>query len=240
MSWSTAPAVATPRMMARTLGTFHVFGGVAGLLAVSGAGAAPRAQRVMVAFSLSGLVSAGVAFRFGPRWSQWFFHVPVGSATCPIAIGVLMAPDPILARQGGDESALLLPGLTGGAALTPVRRITALHPQIGPPVGVAEHSADQTGADLVRRADRALHDAEAAGRGRAELAGGPGSELARDLAAALPAGDVQVHDQPVVALPDAALVGVEALARWTRPELGSVPRAEFVAVAQQADLVVQA
>jgi len=373
--------------MARTLGTFYVFGGVAGLLAASGAGADPRAQWVMIAASLSGFVSAGVAFRFGPRWSRWFFHVPVGSATCLIAIGVLMAPDPttavvcaglmafaavdaffffslphaylhvvfgvggvtvalllqdgvslpqalaldavivalgtvtrglvirassasrdpltglanrrglddalqellrtadrtgerlsaalldldffkrindsqgheagdrvlcriadvwrrelphgaVLARQGGDEFALLLPGLTGGAALTLVRRITTLHPEIGLSVGVAEHHADQTGSDLMRRADRALYDAKAAGRGRAELEGGPGSELARDLAAALTAGDVQVHYQPVVALPDAALVGVEALVRWTHPGFGPVPPAEFVPVAEQTGLVL--
>ncbi|GAA4736921.1 hypothetical protein GCM10023328_16800 [Modestobacter marinus] len=143
----------------------------------------------------------------------------------------------VLSRHGGDEFALLLPGTTGPDALELVRRIAALHPEIGLSVGLAEHHRDQSAADLMRRADRALYDAKAAGRGRAELEGGPGSELARDLEAALAAGDVEVHYQLIVALADGATVGVEALSRWTHPERGPLPPAEFVAVAEHSGLI---
>jgi diguanylate cyclase (GGDEF)-like protein len=143
----------------------------------------------------------------------------------------------VFSRHGGDEFAVLLPGLSGSEALDLVRRIATLHPEVSLSAGVAEHHRDQSAADLMRRADRALYDAKAAGRGQAELEGGPGSELARDLAAALAAGDVEVHYQPIVSLVGGATVGVEALARWTHPERGPVPPSEFVAVAEHTGLV---
>ena len=143
----------------------------------------------------------------------------------------------VFARHGGDEFALLLPGVAGADALALVRRIVALHPEIAMSGGVAEHRAGESAAELMRRADRALYDAKAAGRGRAELEGGVGSQLASDLAAALAAGDVHVHYQPIVTLADGEVVGAEALARWTHPVHGPVPPADFVAVAEQSGLV---
>ncbi|SFE53806.1 diguanylate cyclase (GGDEF) domain-containing protein [Blastococcus tunisiensis] len=143
----------------------------------------------------------------------------------------------VFARHGGDEFALLLPGTTGDEALDLVRRTTAGHPGIGLSCGVAEHQPGDSAAQLMRRADHALYMAKAAGRGRAELDGGESSELARDLAAALAAGEVQVHVQPVVEVASGRMTGVEALARWTHPRLGPVPPERFVAVAEQNGLI---
>jgi diguanylate cyclase (GGDEF)-like protein len=81
----------------------------------------------------------------------------------------------VLARHGGDEFSLLLPGTAGDAALALVRRVCALHPDIGMSCGVAELQPRETASQLMRRADRALHDAKAAGRGRAALDETPGS-----------------------------------------------------------------
>ncbi|MCZ2826653.1 MULTISPECIES: putative bifunctional diguanylate cyclase/phosphodiesterase [unclassified Modestobacter] len=149
-----------------------------------------------------------------------------------------LPPTAVFARHGGDEFALLLPGVGGAEALTLVRRTADRHPDIGISCGVAEHRPGEGAAELMRRADRALYDAKAAGRGRCELEGGSGSALAHDLSAALAAGEVAVHYQPIVALPDGAVVGVEALARWTHPEHGPIPPEEFVAVAEQNGLIL--
>ena len=75
----------------------------------------------------------------------------------------------VLARHGGDEFSLLLPGVGGADALALVRRISTLHPTIGLSCGVAEHQAGETGSQLMRRADRALYTAKDGGRGRSAL-----------------------------------------------------------------------
>ncbi|SCX56590.1 diguanylate cyclase (GGDEF) domain-containing protein [Klenkia marina] len=76
----------------------------------------------------------------------------------------------VLARHGGDEFALLLPGFDGARALALVDRLRVGHPDIGMSCGVAERGPRETGAQLMRRADRALYAAKEAGRDRAELA----------------------------------------------------------------------
>jgi diguanylate cyclase (GGDEF)-like protein len=143
----------------------------------------------------------------------------------------------VLARHGGDEFALLLPGLSGPAALELVSRIRAPHPTIGMSCGVAEHRAGDSAAQLMRRADLALYTVKSAGRGGCHLDDGPASDLVTDLTAALDAGDVTVHFQPVLDMRADEVVGVEALARWTHPDRGPVSPAEFVAVAERHGLM---
>ena len=79
--------------------------------------------------------------------------------------------DAVLARHGGDEFSLLLPGVRGADALALVRRVSTLHPGIGLSVGVAEHRPGETGSQLMRRADCALYAAKDGGRGRSALDG---------------------------------------------------------------------
>ena len=75
----------------------------------------------------------------------------------------------LLARHGGDEFSLVLPGTAGDAALALVRQVCARHPDIPLSCGVAAHGPGETASQLMRRADRALYEAKACGRGRAEL-----------------------------------------------------------------------
>ncbi|RBY97945.1 hypothetical protein DQ237_03365 [Blastococcus sp. TF02-8] len=77
-----------------------------------------------------------------------------------------------LARHGGDEFSLLLPGVPGREALAEVRRICSLHPDISLSCGVAQYRFGDSASQLMRTADRALYDAKILGRGRAELFGG--------------------------------------------------------------------
>ncbi|WP_139206274.1 GGDEF domain-containing protein [Blastococcus sp. DSM 46786] len=79
----------------------------------------------------------------------------------------------VLARHGGDEFSLLLPGTRGPDALALVRRICALHADVPLSCGVTQHATGDSASQLMRGADRALYDAKLLGRGRAELFPGP-------------------------------------------------------------------
>ena len=74
-----------------------------------------------------------------------------------------------LARHGGDEFSLLLPGIPATAALAMVRRVCAANPDVSLSCGVAQYRAGDSASQLMRSADRALYDAKILGRGRAEL-----------------------------------------------------------------------
>jgi EAL domain-containing protein (putative c-di-GMP-specific phosphodiesterase class I)/CheY-like chemotaxis protein len=60
---------------------------------------------------------------------------------------------------------------------------------------------------------------------------------AAELTAALERGEMRVHYQPKVNMRTAAVCGVEALARWEHPSLGLVLPSEFIALAEQHDLI---
>jgi len=60
-----------------------------------------------------------------------------------------------------------------------------------------------------------------------------------DLREATAAGRVDVHLQPIVSLPDAALMEVEALARWQRVDGSWVPPDEFIPAADRSGLIVE-
>lgn len=74
-----------------------------------------------------------------------------------------------LARHGGDEFSLLLPGVRGTEALALVRRICAVDQTVSLSCGVAQYRPGDSASQLMRSADSALYDAKTLGRGRAEL-----------------------------------------------------------------------
>ncbi|SDE54952.1 diguanylate cyclase (GGDEF) domain-containing protein [Blastococcus fimeti] len=78
-------------------------------------------------------------------------------------------PGALLARHGGDEFALLMPGRTGAETLGVVRHLCSLVPDVSVSAGVAERRAGDSAAQLMRRADLALYRVKADGRGAAAL-----------------------------------------------------------------------
>ena len=88
----------------------------------------------------------------------------------------------LVARLGGDEFAILCPGCGPDEAVHVAERIIAavsepvtiddVHIEVGASIGVAHAAARRD--DLLRRADDALYDAKAAGRGRAHVDTGAG------------------------------------------------------------------
>jgi diguanylate cyclase (GGDEF)-like protein len=61
--------------------------------------------------------------------------------------------------------------------------------------------------------------------------------LQSDLGKALRDGAIAVAYQPKVRLPEAQMIGLEALARWTHPTLGPIPPARFVPLLDNTELI---
>ena len=97
--------------------------------------------------------------------------------------------------------------------------------------------------ELLRAADRAAHRAKLQGGARVEIhdpalrrvAGGQ-LRLVSDLRAALRADELALHYQPIVNA-DGHVAAVEALLRWTHPELGPVSPMEAVTAAEENGLM---
>jgi len=99
--------------------------------------------------------------------------------------------------------------------------------------------------DLVRDADLAMYAAKAAGRNRVRhfsphlrSAVQQRVQLAGELRSAIDRDELVLHYQPVMHLPSGECSGVEVLVRWQHPERGLLPPSEFVALAEQHDLIV--
>lgn len=111
-------------------------------------------------------------------------------------------------------------------------------------VGIAlcpTHGTDA--ATLVQRSRLALEVAKNADRDlvvfddrRAETLD-DGWQLADELAEAVREGELEVHYQPKLDLRSEAVCGVEALVRWSSPLRGYVPPPEFLAVAEDNELM---
>ncbi|NQE60535.1 bifunctional diguanylate cyclase/phosphodiesterase [Caulobacter sp. RHG1] len=159
-----------------------------------------------------------------------------------------------ICRLGGDEFAVIQPDTNPSGVATLAQRIveglsgevdlTIGRAQLSCSVGVAVVSdADQGQAELLRQADVALYRAKEAGRGRfaffepeMDAALRLRKGLERDLRAALDDEALKVAYQP---LTDAkgAIVGVEALARWTHPQRGEIAPAIFIPLAESCGLI---
>lgn len=113
-------------------------------------------------------------------------------------------------------------------------------------VGVAVISGPDVDAqEAMRRADLAMYTAKARGGNAYAWADDDGErgaagrrlQVETALRGAVERGELSVVFQPIVAFADGAVVAVEALARWTHPELGAVPPDEFVPIAEQTGLI---
>lgn len=161
-----------------------------------------------------------------------------------------------ICRLGGDEFAIIQPDTDpAGAAALAQRVVDGLSGDVDLSIGRAELSCsvgvavianeEQGQAELLRQADVALYRAKEAGRGRfaffepeMDAALRLRKGLERDLRAALEQEALTVAYQP---LTDAkgAIIGVEALARWSHAERGEISPAIFIPLAESCGLICQ-
>ena len=175
----------------------------------------------------------------------------VFAALAPAAKG---SRRPVVARMGGDEFAVLVPGV--GCPDTLERIAKTLMAELAAPIRldglllVLEASAGvcvypehaQDAESLLRRADVAMGHAQHGRSGVERYNETQDADtpyrigLLGDLRRALETGEVQLHYQPKVAF-DGRVVGLEALLRWERPGQGRVSPDEFVGLAESSGLM---
>ena len=162
-----------------------------------------------------------------------------------------------IARLGGDQFLVLLHQVGGAdGAETVARRLT--HPlategsdaaaplALTASVGIALWDGTCDEDSLLRQAGIAMYAAKRHGRGGfahydERMSAGAQSRfnLENCLQGALERGELSLHYQPQVDLVSGRVSGMEALLRWTHPELGSVRPDEFIPLAEETGLILQ-
>ena len=162
-----------------------------------------------------------------------------------------------IARLGGDEFIVILPNIrsaddAGGVAARLIAELQepmrlALHTLVvTPSVGIALFPADGVEVDiLLRNADLAMYFAKRKGPGMSAFFDASMNDAAlhrftleAKLRDALERGEFTLHYQPQFDVRTGGISGMEALLRWTNDELGVVPPAEFIPVAEETGLIL--
>ncbi len=164
--------------------------------------------------------------------------------------------DDTVARLGGDEFILVLPdtGVRGSSrvaekvmmALSEPYHIEQHELMVTPSMGIAIYPDDGSGyEELSRCADAAMYRAKDAGRNTYRFFTREMQEhsdrvlsLENALRRALELGQLQLHYQPQISLETNRVIGVEALLRWTHPELGVISPGEFIPISEDSGLIL--
>ncbi len=162
-----------------------------------------------------------------------------------------------VARVGGDEFTLLLPGLDRpeDATETAERILQALRgPRVlcgqefllSVSIGISFYPSDGDDADtLLRNADTAMYRAKEQGRDNYQLfTPAMNARIVERLALetglrrALEREEFELYYQPKADVKTHEIVGMEALVRWRHPELGLVLPGEFIPMAEETGLIL--
>ena len=161
-----------------------------------------------------------------------------------------------ISRLGGDEFIILMPDTHAeGAAQVAAKLLQmAQSPMlveghelaITPSIGIAIYPKDGADLDTLSKcADAAMYRAKADGRNgfhfySGEIQGNSDRRLAlgNALRRALLHNQLSLRYQPQISVESGDIVGVEALLRWRHPQLGNVPPAEFIPVAENSGLIL--
>jgi diguanylate cyclase (GGDEF)-like protein len=162
----------------------------------------------------------------------------------------------VVSRFGGDEFVVFVFNLQTQAEITGIMdHITSVvsgvydldgdHVHIDISAGIAiENIANCDVGNMHINADLALYEAKghedrqwAVFVGAMDTKYRSRQKLKADLRQAIGNNEIKVVYQPIVSAQSLRIVACEALARWVHPELGSVPPAEFIPLAEEMGII---
>jgi diguanylate cyclase (GGDEF)-like protein/PAS domain S-box-containing protein len=165
-------------------------------------------------------------------------------------------PDDTVGRLGGDEFVVLAECKRGEAsavrlaekvckALDEPVLIEGHEVRAGASIGISKFPQDGETSDvLLQNADTALYRAKATGGNcfrfyTPDMSAESRTRMMRHAALrhALDRNEFVVHYQPRVDLKTLRVTGVEALLRWTQPQLGVVSPSDFIPLAEESGLI---
>lgn len=163
----------------------------------------------------------------------------------------------IVARIGGDEFLVVLNELKEPQQVVPVaERILETLKQavvvsgqelfITTSLGISFYPFDGGHSEeLLRKADQALYLSKQQGKNTYQFYTSAINPVAREqlklkyqLQGAAERGELLLYYQPQFKVSGGELVGLEALLRWNHPELGLIPPAKFIPLAEESGLIV--
>ena len=164
-------------------------------------------------------------------------------------------PGDTVARFGGDEFVIICEQVGADALEHVADRVEAAfvapftvcnrEVSVTASIGIVSGRAGDRPTELLRDADVAMYSAKERGRGRRQVfdqamraSAARRFEREEALSRALVRGDFRVFYQPIVALDEGNIVGVEALVRLHDPDRGLVSPAEFIPLAEDTGLIV--
>jgi diguanylate cyclase (GGDEF)-like protein/PAS domain S-box-containing protein len=161
-----------------------------------------------------------------------------------------------LARWGGDEFVLLLPGVQDSATSVTVaqRCLMALKEpfvidgqslRVTASIGISVSPNSSAEAEtLLKDADTAMYRAKARGGDcfivySAEMSEGARNRLSMENALfhAIDRNELLLHYQPLISARTGRLAGAEALLRWQHPDYGLASPAQFIPIAEETGLI---
>ena len=169
--------------------------------------------------------------------------------------GALREAD-LLARLGGDEFMVIVEEVDDPAVLSKIAQ--KLLDAIAQPfkieendifvtssIGISVYPDDSDDPDeLLKHADVAMYRSKELGRNTYQYLDANLAEhrlkqhtLETALRGALSNGTLKLHYQPVVRITDRAIIGAEALLRWSDPEHGNITPQVFIPLAEESGLI---
>ncbi|WP_331774497.1 EAL domain-containing protein [Sulfurospirillum sp. 1612] len=165
--------------------------------------------------------------------------------------------DDMVYRFGGDEFVIVLEHITQVQDIInvaqkinhifddPIRTDSHVH-YLGCSIGIALYPDDAlTTEDLIKNADAAVYKAKMGGKNTYEFyKKALGRKIEKEehiknlLRSAIEKKEFELYYQPQISVKTSKIVGLEALIRWSSPELGFTKPTDFIAIAEKMQLVI--